>query len=238
MKQFDPFQIDLTRCQNQLNLFKHLLDRFAPAQLRERKDVLSFFRASKDLSALAGYLSPEVVHVDRLAYEYDFWGDFAADRAVGDSEREAYCFIEFENAAPGSIFSKLPGRSAAEWASRFEKGYSQIIDWFWKLHDMRGTDAFLSRFGHVKRFHYFGLLVVGRSASLNDVESKRFNWRRDRVVVDSRHVRCMTYDELYDDLSLKLKTFLECSASKSEAGIRTKPAKRKPAGKTRKTGSK
>ena len=162
MKQFDPFQIDLSRCQDQLDLFKKLLDRFARTELRERKDVLSFFRDNKDLSALAGYLSPEVEHVDLLAYEYDFWGDFAADLAVGDSVREAYCFIEFENAAPGSIFNKLRGRSSADWASRFEKGYSQIIDWFWKLHDMQGTDAFLSRFGRVKRFHYFGLLVVGR----------------------------------------------------------------------------
>jgi Domain of unknown function (DUF4263) len=85
---------------------------------------------------------------------------------------------------------------------------------------------------------HFGLLVVGRNATLNDVESKRFNWRRDRVVVDSRHVRCMTYDELYDDLSLKLKTFLQWSGREGEAGIRTKPAKRKAAGKRRETGSK
>jgi len=38
MKHLDLFQIDLARCQNQLNSFKQSLDQFAPTQLRERQD--------------------------------------------------------------------------------------------------------------------------------------------------------------------------------------------------------
>jgi Domain of unknown function (DUF4263) len=130
MKNFDPFQIDFGRCKNELAALRDLLDAFDSKILREREHVLDFFRANRHIAALAGHFMPRVVNVDRLANEFDFFGDFAADVAVGDSKRRAYCFIEFENAAPDSIFVKAGKKASLEWARRFEKGYSQIIDWF------------------------------------------------------------------------------------------------------------
>ncbi|MEQ8960543.1 MAG: DUF4263 domain-containing protein [Coleofasciculus sp. C2-GNP5-27] len=57
----------------------------------------------------------------------------------GDSVKKAYCFVEFENADSNSIFVDKPGKSSPEWSSRFEKCFSQIIDWFWKLDDLEKT---------------------------------------------------------------------------------------------------
>ncbi len=139
MKHFDAFRIDFDKCRSELGALKDLLKKFEATTLQERKHVLDFFRKNRHIAALAGHFMPSIVNVDRLAYEFDFFGDYAADLAVGDSKRGAYCFIEFENAAPDSIFVKAGKKSSLEWAKRFDKGYSQIIDWFWKLHEMAHT---------------------------------------------------------------------------------------------------
>jgi antiviral defense system Shedu protein SduA len=150
---------------------------------------------------------PGIVNVDRIAYEFDFFGDYAADLAVSDSKRRAYCFIEFENAAPDSIFVKAGKKSSLEWAKRFDKGYSQIIDWFWKLDDLAHTGTAQARFDNATSFDYHGLLVVGRSQGLQPLERARLNWRRTKVIVDSRHVHCLTFDEFYEDLAFKLEKY-------------------------------
>jgi hypothetical protein len=150
---------------------------------------------------------PTIFHVDRLAYEFDFFGDYAADLAVGNSKRGAYCFIEFENAAPDSIFVKAGKKSSLEWARRFDKGYSQIIDWFWKLHDMVKSETARARFDDRASIDYYGVLVIGRSAGLQPLERARLDWRRQRVIVDSRPIYCLTFDEFYDDLAFRLEKY-------------------------------
>ena len=123
------------------------------------------------------------------------------------SKRGAYCFIEFENAAPDSIFVKAGKKSSLEWAARFDKGYSQIIDWFWKLHDLAGTSTAKARFDNRESIDYYGLLVIGRSRDLKPLEFKRLEWRRQKVIIDSRHVHCVTFDEFYEDLAYKLEKY-------------------------------
>jgi hypothetical protein len=54
--------------------------------------------------------------------------------------------VEFEDAASKSIFVSKSGKNTPEWSSRFEKGFTQILDWFWKLDDLEKTDAFEDRF--------------------------------------------------------------------------------------------
>ncbi len=207
MKSFEPFKIDFDKCRSELAALKDLLGKFETAALKERDDVLSFFRAHRHLAALAGHYMPKIVNVDRLAYEFDFFGDYAADLAVGDSKRGAYCFIEFENAAPDSIFVKAGKKSSLEWATRFDKGYSQIIDWFWKLNDLAGTSTAKARFDNHDTIDYYGLLVIGRSRDLKPLEFKRLEWRRQKVIIDSRHVHCVTFDEFYEDLAYKLEKY-------------------------------
>ena len=206
-KEFSPFEIDFDRCRLDLVEFQSLLDEFRHGVLKERGHVLAFFRDHINLAALVGHVDRNIGHVDRIAYEFDFFGDYAADLAVGDTGARQYCFVEFENAAPDGIFKKAGKKATPEWSSRFDHGYSQIIDWFWKLHDLAQTHSGRARFGHVNSFNDFGLLVIGWSDTLAPVERERLDWRRSRVVVDSRKVHCMTYDELDEDLDFQLKRY-------------------------------
>ena len=204
MKQLEPITVDLARCRGELAAFKILLDRHESGTLREEEHVLPFFRENRNLAALIGYLRSDCFLIDRIAYEFDIFGDHAADLVVGDSTRRAYGFVEFEDAVPDSIFRREAKKSTLAWASRYERGYSQIIDWFWKLDDLAKTDTMRHRFEGAESIHYYGLLVIGRSGHLEPLERARFSWRRNRVVVDSKHIYCMTFDELYNDLRDKL----------------------------------
>jgi Domain of unknown function (DUF4263) len=218
MKRFEPFEIEVNQCRSELAALKDLLAKFERATLKERDDVLSFFRDHRHVAALAGYSMPNIVRVDRLAYEFDFFGDYAADVAVGDSKRGAYCFIEFENAAPDSIFVKAGKKSSLEWATRFDKGYSQIIDWFWKLHDMAGTSTAKARFDNRDSIDYYALLVIGRSRHLKPLEFQRLEWRRQKVIIDSRRVHCLTFDEFYEDLAFKLERYAPAETADDRTG--------------------
>jgi hypothetical protein len=106
MKQLEPITIDLTRCRHELAAFEVLLDQHESGTLREKEHVLPFFRENRNLAALIGYLRADCLLVNRIAHEFDVFGDHAADLVVGDSTRQAYGFIEFEDAVPDSIFRK------------------------------------------------------------------------------------------------------------------------------------
>lgn len=151
MKKFQEFRFDPRTCRTQLNELKAHLENHD--NLNERKDVLAFFREREHLSAYIGSYSFNLNDFDRLAFEYDLFGDFKADLAIGDSRHGSYCFVEFEGASPTSIFKSESARATRIWSSKFEQGYSQIVDWFWKLWDMERTSEFMSRFG-VKQIRY------------------------------------------------------------------------------------
>ncbi len=206
-KEFVPIEVDPRRCRLDLAEFKSLLDQFRSGTLKERESILKFFAEHPNLAALVGYVDRNVGHVDRMAFEFDFFGDYAADLALGDSKKGQYCFVEFENAAPDSIFKKVGRKASLEWSNRFDHGYSQIIDWFWKLHDLARTEAGRSRFGYHRAFNYSGLLVIGRSDGLAELERQRLDWRRTKVIVDSKIVQCMTFDELCADLQFQLDRY-------------------------------
>ena len=61
-----------------------------------------------------------------------------------------------------------------EWSNRFDHGYCQIIDWFWKLSDLAKTHAAKAIFGQIP-FNYYGLLVIGRSEGLEHLEQQRLD---------------------------------------------------------------
>lgn len=154
---------------------------------------------------MCGVLSPALGIVDRVALEYDLFGDFACDLALGDWERKAYCFIEFENAEPQSIFEKVGKKATRDWSRRFDHGSSQVIDWFHKLAKMTDHPDFEGRFGK-RSIDYDGALVIGRDKDLVATELLRLEWRREHVVVSSKRVRCVTFDELLRMMQQRLKT--------------------------------
>src|SRR6266508_645495 len=167
MRTFEPITLvekDLTR---ELDELEHFLKQ--NPQLRERKHVLPFFKARKQLCAALGLMNANVDVPDRVANELVLFGDFACDAAAGDSKNNSFTLIEFEDANEHSIFSKLEtGKSVKRWSSRFEHGFSQLVDWAWRLsRENATTTAFRDIFGknHAK-IHL--LLVAGRDADLTD----------------------------------------------------------------------
>jgi hypothetical protein len=69
---------------------------------------------------------------------------------------------------------------------------------------LQNTDDMEERFGENK-INYEGILVIGRSSFLTPATKKRFEWRSQFVLINSRSVLCYTFDELYDALNDKLE---------------------------------
>jgi len=204
MKKFEALKFDLNQCLKEMTEFKIFLD--TKLELNEKEDILPFFKQRAHLSAFIGSFNPNISSYDKIAYEFDLWGDFRTDIAVGDSQFNAYCFIEFEEAKPNSVFRKVGNKSTTEWAPRFEHGLSQLVDWFYKLEDQRATREFRNKFGG-EDVTYTGILVVGRSFFISGEDQSRLNWRSDKMVLNSVPILCLTFDELYERLDNRLKLF-------------------------------
>jgi hypothetical protein len=203
MKTFDKFSLNTQTLESELIKFKKLLNQ---EKLDEFKDILPFFKKHKHLSAFIGTYHPNLIKPDKIAYEYDIFGDFSADLVVGDSLTNSYCFIEFENADHNSIFSQAGNRNTRKWSPRLENGFSQIIDWFYKLDNQKTTIDFENRF-QTRNINYIGLLIIGRNNSILPEEKYRFEWRQDNVIVNSKPIMIITFDDLYETLYLRFQAY-------------------------------
>ncbi len=198
MKEFRTVDFDPARCREELDRFQTLLA--SKEELSEKDDLRPLFTASPQLTAFLGTSFPNFAPVNRLAYEFPIFGDFAADIVIGNFEKGIFCAIELEDASATSVFNKLKGKATSEWGRRFEHGFSQLVDWFFSFDDHRTSHAFTNRFGY-GHVEFFGMLLIGRSRHLSDHDRQRLKWRTDRVMVSSHKIVCRTYDELYDDLN-------------------------------------
>lgn len=206
MKEFEEIIFDPAQCRVEVAALRKLLQ--SKRNLEERKDILNFFKKRKQLSAFIGAFAPSIGLADRLAYEFPFMGDFAADVMLGNKEKGIFCAIEFENARPDSIFIKVPKKATKEWSRRFEHGFSQLVDWFYSLDDFKKTDKFAKDFGH-GHITFLGLLILGRNASLSEFDRNRLKWRTEKVRVDSHTVECLTFDDLCQHLEWRLSFYPE-----------------------------
>ena len=130
-------------------------------------------------------------------------GKYRADFVVANKSNKEFSFIEFEDAKDNSIFKKNINKKTAvhPWASRFEKGYSQVIDWYLHLGTNNQSQNMKSEFGHFE-IKYTGALIIGRQNSLSRADcQERFEQRRSKSLIDSRHVACYTFDELYEAMA-------------------------------------
>lgn len=203
MRGLDSFDIDIKQCLLELEEFENLLRN--NRELKENEDILPFFKDRPNLSACIGWYSPDNL-CNQIKHEFTLFGDFRADLVVGDSRNNTYCFIEFEDATKDSIFKNKKGKSTSEWSPRFEHGFSQIIDWFWKIDDFNNTSEFRSIFGS-ENIEFCGILVIGRDDFLSDLETARLRWRLNKVLVDSRKVICRTFDQLARDTRNRLSRY-------------------------------
>ncbi|HYT93712.1 MAG TPA: Shedu immune nuclease family protein [Gemmataceae bacterium] len=200
MPDFEAHVLDRSICRQQVQELKALLD--GSADLGEAV-FHDFFESRLHLRALIGRYNTSLVSPDRLAWQYPLFGDFRCDFAIGDWAQKAYTFVEYEDAGPKSLFVKQGKRATRAWSSRFEDGYSQIIDWFYKLQVMTNTPDMEARFGK-RSIRYTGLLLIGRDQYLRADERLRLEWRREHVIVNSKQIVCVTYDQLLEDLLFRL----------------------------------
>ena len=204
MKKFEALAFSPKQCRKEVAELQQWLRK--NQDLKEHQHIRPFFEKRRHLSAFLASVHPKMIRFNQLAFQYPLFGDFTCDIAIGDAEKNAYCFIELEDAGPKSLFVQQAQKTTREWSPRFEHGYSQIIDWFYKLEDMKKSDAFAAQFG-ARSIDYAGILIVGREHYLQPGEKERLQWRCENVIVASRKIHCVTFDGLLADLQGRLETF-------------------------------
>lgn len=202
MRRLEPISIDPARLAAELDdLEAFLADN---AALKERAQVLPFFRARRQLLAALGWANPEMGQPDLCADELDLFGDFVCDAAVGDTVEGAYTLIEFEDAREASVFRPLgAGRSVRRWSPRFERGISQLVDWAWRI-DEEGDGPALRRVFGAKPLSVHLLLVIGRRADLGPDDLRRLKWRSHNTRLGPFAMSCRTFDDVLTFLRRRL----------------------------------
>jgi hypothetical protein len=203
-KELESIKFDPDLCRRDLAAYSKLLQ--SRRELSEREHIQDFFKKRKQLSAFIGTFAPNLGPASLLGYEFPFMGDFAADIVLGNREKGMFCVVEFEDGKLDSIFKKLPKKSTTEWSNRFEHGFSQLVDWFYCLDDFKKTERFAKDFGH-GHITFLGLLILGRSAGVSNTDRNRLRWRTEKVRVDSHNIECLTLDDLYDTLKIRMSFF-------------------------------
>jgi hypothetical protein len=203
MRTFAPITLDTAALSENLIELDALLS--SALHMKERDRVIPFFKARPHLCAALGYANNAVELPDRWASELDLFGDFACDVAAGDSEANAYTLIELEDAQEHSILSRLErGKSMKRWSSRFEHGFSQLVDWAWRISaEGESSAAFRRVFGDNNPSIHL-LLVVGRDADLTKDDLTRLRWRANHVFLGQYRMSCFTFDGLLQSIRRRL----------------------------------
>src|SRR5262249_55408312 len=104
MKTLEPLTFQMPQCRKEVDDLRNLLKGKGP--LKGRDQILPFFKQRPHLSAFLASGVQGFIQFDRVAHELELLGSFLCDLVVGDSTRHRYAFIEFEDAAPNSLFVK------------------------------------------------------------------------------------------------------------------------------------
>ena len=195
----DDGVLELGRCKVQLDELEAFLA--ANVELKETKagGLQEFFDARLDLLLLLGDVFGPGFWPIKHKKEFSIFNEFRADYAIADVSMSKFLFIEFENAKADSIFSiksKSGSTISYEWSSRFEHGFSQVLDWHFRIDDYRRSSKIKEHFGQ-QDIEYEGLLVIGRDAAVAKQGSEdRLKWRIENTTIKSRRIHCLTFDRL------------------------------------------
>jgi hypothetical protein len=203
MRTFEPVSLNLSVLSAELDELDHFLSQ--NDALKERDQVLPFFKARAQLRAALGLTNPSVELPDRIATELELFGDCFCDAASGDSSANAYTLVEFENATEYSIFRRLDtGKTMRNWSPRFEHGFSQLVDWAWRLTtEGSSSPAYRRIFGANDASIHF-LLIVGRDADLTADDLARLRWRANNISFGAFKMSCLTFDGVLGTLRRRL----------------------------------
>ena len=195
-KDFTEVEFNLVQFKKELEQFRELLN--SEKTLGERK-LQELFKASLHLTAYIGTTFGNIGVAKLVAHEFQIMGDYGADIVFGNPEKQ-FCFVELEKGDANSVLERIGRKSTKEWSKRFEHGFSQIVDWFCHLDDFKKTERFHRNFGY-GHIDFVGLLLIGRNEGLDADDLRRLRWRTHNVIVNSHPVVCMTYDDLFKELS-------------------------------------
>lgn len=198
MKRFEPITLDASDLSRELDELAAFLD--DNATLKERTQIIPFFKRRMQLTAAIGTFHGGISLPDRVASELDLFGDFICDMASGDSATNSFLLIELENAEKDSIFVKRKSKAMTEWSRRFEHGFSQLVDWAWRLYEEGSSSvAFESIFG-ARHASVHMLLIAGRDARLTESDQARLKWRADNISFGAFKMSCVTFDGVLNRL--------------------------------------
>lgn len=144
--------------------------------------------------------------------------EFRADYAMANHDRSKFLFVEFENAKEDSIFTskaKTKANRSFQWSRAFERGFSQVVDWYFRIDDYQKTSKIEEHVGAPK-IDYVGILLPGRDCFLKQAGlMQRFEWRRKFTLINSQHLHCFTFDELALELRGHYDTLIDLAGTVS-----------------------
>lgn len=202
-QEFTNVKLDPKQCRIEIDGFGAMLQ--AKADLSERYDIQPFFKDRIQLAAFISSFERNIGPATQACFEYNFFGDYAADLVLGNKASRRFCVVEFEDGRSQSVFKPSPTGTTRVWSPRFEHGFSQIIDWYTMLDGMKQTPRFKKDLGdgHIR---FSAMLIIGRDAGLTDPYDRfRLDWRTDKVTVDSNTVSCLTFDQLHSHMDQHLR---------------------------------
>jgi Domain of unknown function (DUF4263) len=90
------------------------------------------------------------------------------------------------------------------WSPRFEHGFSQLVDWAWRLTtEGSSSPAYRRIFGANDASIHF-LLIVGRDADLTADDLARLRWRANNISFGAFKMSCLTFDGVLGTLRRRL----------------------------------
>lgn len=202
MRGLERIGLNLTQLRLELNEFEALLN--SATRLKERERIIPFFKPRKHLIAALGYTHAGIAHPDLFSTELSLFGDFTCDVASGDSSSKAFLLVEFEDATEHSVLGKAMRGKVRPWSRRFEHGFSQLVDWAWRLSCTNYDSLAFRRIFEMNDPSIHFLLIAGRDADLNDDDRARIRWRANSMALGAHRMSFLTFDGALSTLRRRL----------------------------------
>jgi hypothetical protein len=195
--QFDLLQYSLAKAEEELDSYEvwfssvtFVAEAEIVKKIRDRPHMCGLLAAS------CGIPAP-----DLIKFELTLSGLFRTDLVLGNHQTRSFVLVEFEGAEEQSLFSNSErAKQYRSFARPLKHGFSQVVDWAWLKSDNPHATTLTNAFGGPIHNSAY-LLVCGRDRGmLDDLERRRFEFRRHKTRVDGVSVLTLTYDGMVSAL--------------------------------------